>query len=218
MNSSIRNTSFTYIHFLKNIGYFLFYRFLGIISVILLIGASLFLILWYSLITCSQFIDGYMEDIYENIDLCHFQKNIYNNMSSICKKINNIFEKDIIYPFDVNVNEEDIMLNYESNNEDIESYSEIENITDKVKTKQEKNKNVIDTFEEEDIINILEMLLNKYNIDLHCLSAGTIDPCSEKGQSLAKKIKKTSKIASSLKRQVTSNIIRDAKEILYDTE
>ena len=86
MNSSIRNTSFTYIHFLKNIGYFLFYRFLGIISVILLIGASLFLILWYSLITCSQFIDGYMEDIYENIDLCHFQKNIYNNMSSICKK------------------------------------------------------------------------------------------------------------------------------------
>lgn len=227
MNSSIRNTSFTYALFLKNIGYFLFYRFLGMISVILLIGASLFLILWYSLITCSQFIDGYMEDIYENIDLCHFQKNIYNNMSSICKKINNIFEKDIIYPFDVNVNEEnvnvnvneeDIMLNYESNNKDIESYSEIENITDKVKTKQEKNKNVIDIFEEEDIINILEMLLNKYNIDLHYLSAGTIDPCSKKGQSLAKKIKKTSKIASSLKRQVTSNIIRDAKEILYDTE
>ena len=77
---------------------------------------------------------------------------------------------------------------------------------------------MIDIFEEEDIINILEMLLNKYNIDLHYLSAGTIDPCSEKGQSLAKKIKKTSKIASSLKRQVTSNIIRDAKEILYDTE
>jgi hypothetical protein len=216
MNSSIRNTSFTYALFLKNIGYFLFYRFLGMISVILLIGASLFLILWYSLITCSQFIDGYMEDIYENIDLCHFQKNIYNNMSSICKKINNIFEKDIIYPFDVNVNEEDIMLNYESNNEDIESYSEIENITDKVKTKQEKNKNVIDTFEEEDIINILEMLLNKYNIDLHCLSAGTIDPCSEKGQSLAKKIKKTSKIASSLKRQVKDNIMRDAIDILRE--
>ena len=61
--------------------------------------------------------------------------------------------------------------------------------------------------------------LSKYNNDLNYLSSGTIDPNSEKGQSLSKKIKKTSEIAKNLKRRgIKDNIMREAKEIFYDTE
>jgi P4 family phage/plasmid primase-like protien len=61
--------------------------------------------------------------------------------------------------------------------------------------------------------------LTKYNNDLAYLSSGTIDPNSDKGQSLSKKIKKTSEIAKNLKRRGSKdNIMREAKEIFYDTE
>lgn len=61
--------------------------------------------------------------------------------------------------------------------------------------------------------------INKYNTDLAYLSSGTIDPNSEKGQALSKKIKKTSEIAANLKRRgIKDNIMREAKEIFYDTE
>lgn len=61
--------------------------------------------------------------------------------------------------------------------------------------------------------------LSKYNNDLAYLSSGTIDPNSEKGLFLSKKIKKTSEIAKNLKRRsIKDNIMREAKEIFYDTE
>ena len=152
MNSSTRNTSAAYAQFSKSIGYFVFYRLLGIISLLLVMGASLFLIIWYSFITGSQFIDGYMEDIYENINLSEFQKNIYNGMSSVCQRVNSIFGRDIMYPPDVNIKEEPIEVIYESNSQDTESESDsdVEDVTEQFKAEQEANKEVIDLTEEED--------------------------------------------------------------------
>ena len=150
MSSSTRNTSASYAQFSKSIGYFVFYRLLGIMSLLLVMGASLFLIIWYSFITGSQFIDGYMEDIYENIDLSEFQKNIYNGMCSICQRVNSIFGRDIMYPSGVNIKEEDVEVIYENNSQDTESDSEVEDVTDQFKAEQEENKEVIDLTEEED--------------------------------------------------------------------
>jgi hypothetical protein len=117
-------------------------------------GASLFLIIWYSFITGSQFIDGYMEDIYENINLSEFQKNIYNGMSSVCQRVNSIFGRDIMYPPDVNIKEEPVEVIYESNSQDTESDShsdsEVEDVTEQFKAEQEANKEVIDLTEEAD--------------------------------------------------------------------
>jgi len=150
MNSSTRNTSAAYAQFSKSIGYFVFYRLLGIMSLLLVMGASLFLIIWYSFITGSQFIDGYMEDIYENINLSEFQKNIYNGMCSICQRVNSIFGRDIMYPSDVNIKEEDVEVIYENNSQDTESDSEVEDVTEQFKAEQEANKEVIDLTEEAD--------------------------------------------------------------------
>jgi hypothetical protein len=150
MSSSTRNTSAAYAQFSKSIGYFVFYRLLGIMSLLLVMGASLFLIIWYSFITGSQFIDGYMEDIYENINLSEFQKNIYNGMCSICQRVNSIFGRDIMYPPDVNIKEEPVEVIYESNSQDTESDSEVEDVTEKFKAEQEENKEVIDLTEEAD--------------------------------------------------------------------
>jgi hypothetical protein len=154
MNSSTRNTSAAYAQFSKSIGYFVFYRLLGIMSLLLVMGASLFLIIWYSFITGSQFIDGYMEDIYENINLSEFQKNIYNGMSSVCQRVNSIFGRDIMYPPDVNIKEEPVEVIYESNSQDTESDShsdsEVEDVTEQFKAEQEANKEVIDLTDEAD--------------------------------------------------------------------
>src|SRR6056300_847204 len=154
MSSSTRNTSAAYAQFSKSIGYFVFYRLLGIMSLLLVMGASLFLIIWYSFITGSQFIDGYMEDIYENINLSEFQKNIYNGMSSVCQRVNSIFGRDIMYPPDVNIKEEPVEVIYESNSQDTESDShsdsEVEDVTEQFKAEQEANKEVIDLTEEAD--------------------------------------------------------------------
>jgi hypothetical protein len=154
MNSSTRNTSAAYAQFSKSIGYFIFYRLLGIMSLLLVMGASLFLIIWYSFITGSQFIDGYMEDIYENINLSEFQKNIYNGMSSVCQRVNSIFGRDIMYPPDVNIKEEPVEVIYESNSQDTESDShsdsEVEDVTEQFKAEQEANKEVIDLTDEAD--------------------------------------------------------------------
>ena len=154
MNSSTRNTSAAYAQFSKSIGYFIFYRLLGIMSLLLVMGASLFLIIWYSFITGSQFIDGYMEDIYENINLSEFQKNIYNGMYSVCQRVNSIFGRDIMYPPDVNIKEEPVEVIYESNSQDTESDShsdsEVEDVTEQFKAEQEANKEVIDLTDEAD--------------------------------------------------------------------
>lgn len=61
--------------------------------------------------------------------------------------------------------------------------------------------------------------INKYMTDLQYLNSGSIDQNSEKGQALMKKVKKTSEIAKNLKRRgIKDNIMREAKEIFYDTE
>ena len=61
--------------------------------------------------------------------------------------------------------------------------------------------------------------INKYMNDLQYLNSGSIDQNSEKGQALMKKVKKTSEIAKNLKRRgIKDNIMREAKEIFYDTE
>ena len=161
MNSSTRNTSAAYAQFSKSIGYFVFYRLLGIMSLLLVMGASLFLIIWYSFITGSQFIDGYMEDIYENINLSEFQKNIYNGMCSICQRVNSIFGRDIMYPSDVNIKEEDVEVIYENNSQDTESDSEVEDVTEQFKAEQEENKEVIDLTEEEEETKEQEIVLTE---------------------------------------------------------
>ena len=150
MSSSTRNTSAAYAQFSKSIGYFVFYRLLGIMSLLLVMGASLFLIIWYSFITGSQFIDGYMEDIYENINLSEFQKNIYNGMSSVCQRVNSIFGRDIMNPSGVNIKEEPVEVIYESNSQDTESESDVEDVTEQFKAEQEANKEVIDLTDEAD--------------------------------------------------------------------
>lgn len=150
MSSSTRNTTPAFAEFSRSISYFIFYRLLGIISLILVMAASLFLIIWYSFITGSQFIDGYMEDIYENINLSEFQKNIYNGMSSVCQRVNSIFGRDIMYPPDVNIKEEPVEVIYESNSQDTESESDVEDVTEQFKAEQEANKEVIDLTDEAD--------------------------------------------------------------------
>lgn len=150
MNSSTRNTSAAYAQFSKSIGYFIFYRLLGIMSLLLVMAASLFLIIWYSFITGSQFIDGYMEDIYENINLPYFQEITYNGMSSVCERVNSIFGRDIMYPPGVNIKEEHVEVIYESNSQDTESDSEVEDVTEQFKAEQEANKEVIDLTGEAD--------------------------------------------------------------------
>jgi hypothetical protein len=150
MSSSTRNTTPAFAEFSKSISYFVFYRLLGIISLVLVMAASLFLIIWYSFITGSQFIDGYMEDIYENINLPYFQEITYNGMSSVCQRLNNIFGRDVIYPPGVNIKEEPVEVIFESNSQDIESDSEVEDVTEQFKAEQEANKEVIDLTEEAD--------------------------------------------------------------------
>lgn len=150
MSSSTRNTTPAFAEFSKSISYFVFYRLLGIISLVLVMAASLFLIIWYSFITGSQFIDGYMEDIYENINLPYFQEITYNGISSVCQRVNSIFGKDIMYPPGVNIKEEEpVEVIYESNSQDTESDSEVEDVTEQFKAEQEANKEVIDLTEEE---------------------------------------------------------------------
>jgi hypothetical protein len=150
MSSSTRNTTPAFAEFSKSISYFVFYRLLGIISLVLVMAASLFLIIWYSFITGSQFIDGYMEDIYENINLPYFQEITYNGMSSVCQRVNSIFGRDIMYPPGVNIKEEPVEVIYESNSQDTESDSEVEDVTEQFKAEQEANKEVIDLTEEAD--------------------------------------------------------------------
>jgi len=150
MSSSTRNTTPAFAEFSRSISYFVFYRLLGIISLVLVMAASLFLIIWYSFITGSQFIDGYMEDIYENINLPYFQEITYNGMSSVCQRVNSIFGRDIMYPPGVNIKEEPVEVIYESNSQDTESDSEVEDVTEQFKAEQEANKEVIDLTEEAD--------------------------------------------------------------------
>ena len=128
MNSSTRNTSAAYAQFSKSIGYFVFYRLLGIMSLLFVMGASLFLIIWYSL------------------NLSEFQKNIYNGMSSVCQRVNSIFGRDIMYPPDVNIKEEPVEVIYESNSQDTESESDVEDVTEQFKAEKE----VIDLTDEAD--------------------------------------------------------------------
>lgn len=148
MSSSTRNTTPAFTEFSRSISYFVFYRLLGIISLVLVMAASLFLIIWYSFITGSQFIDGYMEDIYENINLPYFQEITYNGMSSVCQRVNSIFGRDIMYPPGVNIKEEPVEVIYESNSQDTESDlhsdSDVEDVTEQFKAEQEANKEVID--------------------------------------------------------------------------
>jgi|UniRef100_A0A6C0CWK0 hypothetical protein len=150
MSSSTRNTTPAFAEFSKSISYFVFYRLLGIISLVLVMAASLFLIIWYSFITGSQFIDGYMEDIYENINLPYFQEITYNGMSSVCQRVNSIFGRDIMYPPGVNIKEEPVEVIYESNSQDTESESDVEDVTEQFKAEQEANKEVIDLTDEAD--------------------------------------------------------------------
>lgn len=148
MSSSTRNTTPAFAEFSRSISYFVFYRLLGIISLVLVMAASLFLIIWYSFITGSQFIDGYMEDIYENINLPYFQEITYNGMSSVCQRVNSIFGRDIMYPPGVNIKEEPVEVIYESNSQDTESDSEVEDVTEQFKAEQEADKEVIDLTDE----------------------------------------------------------------------
>ena len=170
MSSSTRNTTPAFAEFSKSISYFVFYRLLGIISLVLVMAASLFLIIWYSFITGSQFIDGYMEDIYENINLPYFQEITYNGMSSVCQRVNSIFGRDIMYPPGVNIKEEPVEVIYESNSQDTESDlhsdSEVEDVTEQFKAEQEANKEVIDlTNESEDKIEEQEEVLKTDSSD-----------------------------------------------------
>ena len=150
MSSSTRNTSAAYAQFSRSIGYSIFYRLLGIMSLLLVMAASLFLIIWYSFITGSLFIDGYMEDIYENINLPNFQEITYNGISFICQRVNSIFGRDIIYPPGVNIKKEPVEVIYESNSQDSESDLEVEDVTEQFKAEQEENKEVIDLTEQDD--------------------------------------------------------------------
>ena len=166
MSSSTRNTTPAFAEFSRSISYFVFYRLLGIISLVLVMAASLFLIIWYSFITGSQFIDGYMEDIYENINLPYFQEITYNGMSSVCQRVNSIFGRDIMYPPGVNIKEEPVEVIYESNSQDTESDSEVEDVTEQFKAEQEANKEVIDlTNESEDKIEEQEEVLKTDSSD-----------------------------------------------------
>lgn len=166
MSSSTRNTTPAFAEFSKSISYFVFYRLLGIISLILVMAASLFLIIWYSFITGSQFIDGYMEDIYENINLPYFQEITYNGMSSVCQRVNSIFGRDIMYPPGVNIKEEPVEVIYESNSQDTESDSDVEDVTEQFKAEQEADKEVIDlTDESEDKIEEQEEVLKTDSSD-----------------------------------------------------
>ena len=148
MSSSTRNTCIAFAEFSRSISYFIFYRILGMISLFLVMASSLFLMIWYSLITASQFIDEYMEDIYKNINLPNFQKIIHSGMSCICQRVNSIFGRDIMYPPGVNIKEEPVEVIYE--NTDTNSDSEVEDVTEQFKAEQETNKKVIDLTQEEE--------------------------------------------------------------------
>lgn len=63
------------------------------------------------------------------------------------------------------------------------------------------------------------LYFKKYTDGFTYLQSGSIDQNSDKGQSLAKKIRKMSEICKNLKRRgIKDNIMREAKETFYNTE
>ncbi len=71
-------------------------------------------------------------------------------MSPVCQRVNSIFGRDIMYPPDVNIKEEPVEVIYESNSQDTESESDVEDVTEQFKAEQEANKEVIDLTDEAD--------------------------------------------------------------------
>ena len=143
MFSSTRNPTTAYALFSQSITYFVFYRMLGIISLMLVMSSSLFLILWYSLLTGSQIIDSYMEDIYLSIDVSNFDQLISDAISMVSRRVNTLFGQEIIPETKIKTEKVEDLYDTDSN---FDTDSDIEDVTDEF----EKEPEIIDLTQEEE--------------------------------------------------------------------
>ena len=95
MASSRKNmsmdTELAFKEFSKNISYCIFNRILGIISLLLIIVSSVFLLLCYWLLTGSKYVEKLMVDLSTDMDLFCFQSVANDTIQSVSDTVNNWF-------------------------------------------------------------------------------------------------------------------------------
>lgn len=90
MNQS-KNAELAFKEFSRNISYCIFNRILGIISLLLIIASSVFLLLCYWLLTGSKYVEHIMIDICADMDLLYFQRIANDTIQSVSDTVNGWF-------------------------------------------------------------------------------------------------------------------------------
>jgi len=80
----------------RNISICMFNRMLGIVSLVLIILSSIFLLLCYWLLTGSKYVEKIMVDISADIDIIYFQSMVNDLIQIVGDKVNGLFGRSFV--------------------------------------------------------------------------------------------------------------------------
>ena len=83
-----KNADAAFEEFSRNISICMFNRMLGIVSLVLIILSSVFLLLCYWLLTGSKYVEKIMVDICADIDIIYFQSMVNDLIQIVGDKVN----------------------------------------------------------------------------------------------------------------------------------
>ena len=91
-----KNADAAFEEFSRNISICMFNRMLGIVSLVLIITSSIFLLLCYWLLTGSKYVEKLMVDICADIDITYFQSMVNEVIQIVSDKVNGLFGRNFV--------------------------------------------------------------------------------------------------------------------------
>lgn len=91
-----KNADAAFEEFSRSISICIFNRMLGVVSLVLIIISSVFLLLCYWLLTGSRYVEKIMVDICADIDIIYFQSMVNEVIQIVSDKVNELFGRSFV--------------------------------------------------------------------------------------------------------------------------
>ena len=91
-----KNADAAFEEFSRSISVCIFNRMLGVVSLVLIIISSVFLLLCYWLLTGSRYVEKIMVDICADIDIIYFQSMVNEVIQIVSDKVNELFGRSFV--------------------------------------------------------------------------------------------------------------------------
>jgi hypothetical protein len=91
-----KNADAAFEEFSRSISICIFNRMLGVVSLVLIIISSIFLLLCYWLLTGSRYVEKIMVDICADIDIIYFQSMVNEVIQIVSDKVNELFGRSFV--------------------------------------------------------------------------------------------------------------------------